>query len=681
MNRSFSNSPRLSKAFRSLIVGAALVAALPLLASDKAPGWVQLAMQEPLPATAKDARAIVLLNERALSILDDGQMVESVRRVVKILSPAGVGQAKLHLWVDAEQKVTAMRGWSVAPDGKVIALKDKDATESSVWGSTNLYIDERYKQLSLPNAEPGSYIAFEYEKKLRPYVRQQDWMFQEGIPVHKVRYILHLPHGWEFNYHFTAWTEIKPTSLSPNDWQWELADVPAVETEPSMPSLDTVTGRMVLSFYSTGAPEPGGHMSTWADVSAWGDSLNSTRRSSSAGMRQKVEALVAGQKTTLDRIRALAHFVQHDIRYFGVEIGIGGYQAHPANSTFALKYGDCKDKATLLATMLEQIGVSSHLLLINTERGIVNQNIPEVAFDHAILAIDLPKDVDAKALPAVVEDEKFGKVLIFDPTDDYTPLGLMHPSEQSNLALIVASKDGHLIRTPLLSPTLNRLERVGHLELTPTGTLRGDVEEKRTGHEAWLMRHRLLDEPPKGRAKIIEEALSGCLGQVTLTSADIENLEKFDEPLVLRFSFQSVGYANPAGELLLVRPHALSTNSSGIGEQRKRKYPVVFDNAPLQRSDDLEINLPAGYVIDELPLASGIQYPFAEYSNAIEAKSHVLHYKSSFTLKDVSVPSEKLDDLRTFMRKVSRNEQAVAVLKKENATKSAGSGAGEKMAQ
>ena len=87
-------------------------------------------------------------------------------------------------------------------------------------------------------------------------------------------------------------------------------------------------------------------------------------------------------------MRALAAFVQKDIRYVGIELGVGGVQPHEANEVLTHGYGDCKDKVTLLSSMLKEIGVESHYVLINTERGSVAAGTPpNMGFDHAIIAI------------------------------------------------------------------------------------------------------------------------------------------------------------------------------------------------------------------------------------------------------------------------------------------------------
>ena len=69
-------------------------------------------------------------------------------------------------------------------------------------------------------------------------------------------------------------------------------------------------------------------------------------------------------------------FAQREIRYVGLELGIGGYQPHPAPQIFAHRYGDCKDKATLVSAMLSEIGVESYYVVINSERGAVTGTTP-----------------------------------------------------------------------------------------------------------------------------------------------------------------------------------------------------------------------------------------------------------------------------------------------------------------
>ena len=131
-----------------------------------------------------------------------------------------------------------------------------------------------------------------------------------------------------------------------------------------------VTGQMIVSFFPSGA---GTALNANHELGYDGKMvLQPGRRTSrvipgdqAAGGRLDRRENHAAAKDAGD----LAEFVQQDIRYVGIELGIGGFQPHPAPDVFSHRYGDCKDKATLVRTMLREIGVDSYYVLINATRG------------------------------------------------------------------------------------------------------------------------------------------------------------------------------------------------------------------------------------------------------------------------------------------------------------------------
>src|SRR4029077_13870526 len=97
---------------------------------------------------------------------------------------------------------------------------------------------------------------------------------------------------------------------------------------------------------------------------------------------------------------------------------------HSAAEVFAHRYGDCKDKATLMSAMLKLSGIDSYYVIINHERGAVTAATPPTnLFDHVILAIRLPEQINSPEFQAVYNDPKLGRLLIFDPTDQKTSIG------------------------------------------------------------------------------------------------------------------------------------------------------------------------------------------------------------------------------------------------------------------
>src|SRR6202044_241549 len=204
----------------------------------------------------------------------------------------------------------------------------------------------------------------------------------------------------------------------------------------------------------------------WDDIGKWYGSLATGRLDASPEIKQQVAALTASKSDQLQKMQALAQFVQHVIRYVAIELGIGGWQPHAAPEVFSHRYGDCKDKATLMRTMLREIGVDSYHVVINSERGAVTGDMPaHNGFNHVILAITLPADVNSTSLIAVIQHPKLGRILFFDPTNEITPFGEIGGYLQSNYGLLVTADGGELVQLPQQPSDMNSIKRVGHLTL------------------------------------------------------------------------------------------------------------------------------------------------------------------------------------------------------------------------
>jgi hypothetical protein len=382
-------------------------------------------------------------------------------------------------------------------------------------------------------------------------------------------------------------------------------------------------------------------------------------------LKQKVVALTASSPTQLEKMRALAQFVQHDIRYVAIELGIGGWQPHPAPDIFSHRYGDCKDKATLMGSMLHEIGVDSYYVLINTERGAITPEVPAHArFDHAIIAIKLPEGLNDPLLSATVVDTKLGKILFFDPTSELTPFGRISGYLQANYGLLVTPDGGQLVELPKLPSSMNGIQRTAKLSLDASGKLTGSVTEKRVGDRAsserWAMRN---VTNANERIKPIENLLAGSMSTFIITKAGAVNIEHTDLPFGFEYTFESENYAKNAGNLLLVRPRVIGSKARSILETKEpRQFPIEFEG-PIRDTDTFEITLPPGYVVDDMPPQVDADFGFASYHSKTETKGSVLSYTRSFEIKDLTVPVDRAADLKKFYRIIATDERNTAVLK------------------
>ena len=328
---------------------------------------------------------------------------------------------------------------------------------------------------------------------------------------------------------------------------------------------------MIVSLFPPGGVLNG--FANWNEMGKWYVNLVGSRVDASPEIKQQVAALTASKTTTLEKMQTLATFVQHDIRYVAIELGIGGYQPHPASEVFAHHYGDCKDKATLLRSMLREIGVDSYHVVIYTERGAVTPKTPaHNGFNHVITAIKLPDGLTDPSLIATIQHPKLGKLLFFDPTNDLIPFGQLPGYLQANYGLLVTPDGGELIELPQQPSSMNSIRRTAKLTLDKNGTLKGDVEEVRLGERASSERWRLRTVTKDAdRIKPIEDLLGRLPGKFS-NHPRVPPQRPTDRPAFRLQLFVRISeLRQECRRLLLVRPRVLGNKGSGLLETKKNR--------------------------------------------------------------------------------------------------------------
>ena len=637
----------------------------PALAGD-APQWMHALVNSPQPAHDEKTDAVLLYSETNVNVVSTDKIKTTVREAYKILRPQGRERGYVVVFLNSNKKVTSLHGWSIPAQGKDYEVKDKEALEVAppMVRGAELIEDVKARVLRIPASDPGNIVGYEYEVEEHPLLLQHEWMFQGEDPVRESHYSLTLPPGWEYKVSWLNYPQVNPVQTATGYSRWVVNDVKAIRKEDDMPPIRGLSGQLIVSFFPPGGPALNG-FANWEQMGTWYRNLTSGRTEASPDIKQKTSALTSSLPSQLDKMKALAQFVQRDIRYVAIELGIGGWQPHAAADTFAHRYGDCKDKATLMASMLHQIGVDSYYVVINTERGSVTPATPAYSgFDHAILAIRLPEGVSGTSLSATMQHPKLGKLLFFDPTNDYIPFGEIGGYLQANYGLLVTPDGGELVELPKEPPAMNGVQRLARFTLQGNGSLQGDVTEVRLGDRAWSQREALRTvAKDTDRIKPVESLLAGSLSNFRILKASVVNLQQNDQPFGFNYSFVADSYAQNAGNLLLVRPRVFGSKARGILETKEpRQFPIEFEG-PVKDTDKFEITLPPGYEVDELPPPVDVDYGFASYHSKTEAKGNVIGYTRTFEVHELSVPVSKADELKKFYRIIATDERSTAVLK------------------
>jgi len=658
----------LAYSLRVLAAGLLLAACAPAHAGlfggdkhDPAPQWGLDAAKTPTPTYVKDAASVVLFDEYVETVDAQGRATEREREAIRILKPQGRHDSGCYVAYDVDEKINYFREWTIAADGKQYQAQDTDFVDV---GDTNIPVmlsTEKARVVHPPAADVGAVILCESEELLAPYQQEMVWRIQSSNPVVYQALEVDLPAG---RAHTDAWHKfapVKPVEVAPNHWRWELKDMPALDLRElkSGPEWRSLVARMSVQW---GDAAVEGKENQWRAIGEWTTTLEANRPDPSPEITAQTQSLITGAPDFYTKLSRITEYIQKNIRYFIVERGIGGWQANHAADIYRNRYGDCKDKTTLLISMLQAAGIHAVYVPVDSHRGYVDPDAPSRYGNHMITAIEIPADVQDARFKAIVKAKDGKRYLIFDPTDERTPVGNLRSDLQGSYGTLAVGAASQVIALPVLDPEANGTERKGSFSLAADGTLTGAVDSSHYGPTGADLRSMLKYTDEKERREYWERVVAQTLPGVTLDSFEFTQPSALDKPIELHYKVTARQYSHQAGTLLLVRPRVLGTDSLPF-DDKPRVYPIDL-NATGRWRTSFDIAIPAGYAIDEIPDPVALDLDFASYHSAVSAKGSVLHYEREYVVRQVEIPADKVIDFRRLEGAILFDEKGSVVLKK-----------------
>jgi len=401
-------------------------------------------------APARDASVVVLRYDITVTFDASGRAVRTFHIFDVVERPAGIddfGTIELS-WRPFYQDRPAIRARVIAPDGTVATLDPSLIKDSpAVSDSPQVFSDRRNLQAPLPRLVVGAVIEKEYTIRDRAPLLAAgatDVQYVTGRrPIEHQRIVFSAPtslHLHPVTRGFaTAPRARRTTARGRTTWRYDLgalpADAPRDQGIPSDVYADAYIG------VATGA--------SWAAVADGYRQLVDARLAHGVALPAGVRGATA--RETIDRASAWLHA---HVRYTGIELADSAIiPASPAD-TVKRGFGDCKDTATLLVSLLRAGGVDADVALLWTGPGVdVDPDLPGMGqFDHAI-----------------VRAHADGKDVWIDATEPDLPPGQLPSRDQGRRALIVAAGTSRLVSTPVAAPRDNLVHEVRTFHLAEAG--------------------------------------------------------------------------------------------------------------------------------------------------------------------------------------------------------------------
>lgn len=650
---------------RSLLLLALVTATAGMVRADDPPQWLLDAAKAPTPVyDIKGVPAVVLRNDRTVTVSSDGMVTRTVRYAVRVLTGQGKDEAEAAVIYETDtEKVRDLSAWMIRASGPAKAYGKKETVDMSL-KANDLYNEARVRLISAEKEiAAGDVFGFESTTESRSVFSQFIFTFQNDLPVIDSKVSLTLPSGWKADGVTFNTARIEPL-ITGSTYIWEMHGLPPIPPEAGSPGRSSVAPRLAVSFFPTGPTATQIRtFANWSDVARWMSEIEDPQMNVDDALAAKAKDLTTGATTEFERIRAIARYVQQ-IQYISIQIGTGrggGYRPHLATDIFAKSYGDCKDKANLMRAMLSVLRIPSYMVSITADDATYVR--PEWAsphqFNHCIIAIKVGDDVKA---PSVIVHPTLGRLMIFDATDPYTRLGDLPEEEQGSYALIGHKDTDSLTRMPIIPAELNGLQRTVEMTLGSNGSITGKLNESTIGQSASVERAMSRQLSAADYNKAIEGWLTrGAAGAkaTKIETSDGHDEGKFD----LNVEFTAASYAQiMQGKLLVFKPAMLS-RTNRVFTDGKRTQPYVVDSSTY--SENVKIKLPEGFIVDELPDATSLETSFGKFSANYAVDGGYLIFKRSMKLNRSTIPADKYDSVRSFFGRVQAAEQAPVVLMKK----------------
>ncbi|HKV04324.1 MAG TPA: DUF3857 domain-containing protein [Candidatus Acidoferrales bacterium] len=566
---------------------------------------------------------------------EDGTGEQDLSVRIHVQSAAGAQQLhQLAFGYDSASEQMDVRFVRVHKSDSTVVEADASAikdTIAPIAGDAPAFSDHRQKQVTVPPLAPGDTLEYEVATQFVTPLAPREFWFQHNFLDSAVV----LDEQLEVSVPDTRKVEFKSSARFPYDtdrsggrvlYRWKHANLtpPADDSAKKGPEKIKPPDVQLTTFAS------------WQDVARWYAKLERGHADPTPEIRAKTQELIHGRTTELAKMRALYEYVSSQIRYVELPFGTGSCIPHSAAEIFANKYGDAKDKHTLLAAMLQSAGIPADAVLIPYTTKL-DRSLPSPGqFDHLITAV--PR----------------GAAFIWmDSTTGVAPFRLLASPLRGKSALIVPTDGaGSIVETPADPPFLStqhvdidgQVSELGKLAARAHYALRGDTE---------LVLRLAFHRTPQSQWNELGQTiltLDGIHGEVT--SVKPGDPAATQNPFELDIDFTQSNFLDWSAKR---EKAALPLLAIGLPDPPADAAKPIQLGSPLNVTVRLKLGLPPSFSA-EPPVAVSVTRDYAEFKSNYQFASHLVTAERSLDFKMRELPASRANDYAAFLRAVTADE-------------------------
>ena len=555
------------------------------------------------------------------------------------------------IYYDKLNKVKKIQAKVFDSKGKLIRKIPKDEIKDySQVSSFSIYEDDRVKVLEINNNQYPYTVTFQYEKIVRgiSLFSQTDWNIQEfNQSIQNASYILDVPNDLNVSYK-TLNTDVEPVieKNKGTKYLWEISKLKAKEKEIYGPPRNSILPELIVAIdpLETGAYR--GSKSNWKDYGAYMYQLFKGRDKLSSQMNAEVIRLTQHAKSNKEKTERLYKYLQDNMRYVSVQLGIGGWQPFDAQYVEKNKYGDCKALSNFMKATLKVAGIEAYPVLIywgNDKDIKITEEYTDLNFNHVVLY--LPK-----------ED------MWLECTSNSYPPNYLGYEKCNRKALMVTPQGGKLIDTPKMLADENVEKNQATIQLSENGSAKVICDATYIGYDHERLRaikNNFSDEEFEKWFRNSSDLSSFNIDKLDLIVSDKKAEAK------LNYELGVSKYASKAAKRLFVPINKINPTKVVLKKNDNRKYPISI-SLGYSEIDEFQFILPEGYQLESMPKEKlELTSPFGNYILEVKQKEGKIICHRKLRINPINMPATRYDELRDFFKKLTKADQSKFVLVKK----------------
>ncbi len=546
------------------------------------------------PVVEKDADAEVLIWEVSIDDSDLDLVFTHYLRI-KIFNERGVeSQSKVDLPYFNWQRVRDIAARTIKPDGSMIELKKDAVYDRTIIKASGLKL--KAKSFAMPGVEPGSIIEYRYrEVHEGAAAKNLQLHFQRTIPVHRVTYFLK-PNQYLGSMNTFTFNGNNPEFKKEKNgfYSTTMLNIPAYHEEPRMPPEDKVRTWMLVYYVQGSKTDP---QKFWTETGKQMYEVFKPLTKVNDDVRKATAEVIGSAATADEKLTKILEFCRTKIK--NVNSDTSGISAEERKKlkdnnnpgdTLKRGYGTGNDVDCLFVAMATAAGFDARLAMMpDRSQFFFDPSFPNTYF---INGGEIAVKVD-------------GNWKFYDPSGKYVTTGMLPWFYEGVKALITDPKEPVWGTTPISAADKTLEKRTARLKLSEDGTLEGEVRIEYTGHKALDLKRNSDEDPPEKREEAVRDLIKARLSTAELSNIRIENVTDQVKPLIYAFHIKVPGYAQRTGKRLFLQPSFFMQGVGPMFAASERRYAVYF-HYPWAEADDVEIDLPPGYALDNAEAPEGI---------------------------------------------------------------------------